>query len=81
MPKEKYDTEILEEAMNNAYQIVTGKFTFEQLLEETGEACIPFDIRKEEPDLDGMLEYFIETEEYEKCSELQKLINDKTNKK
>ena len=81
MPKEKYDTEILEEAMNNAYQIVTGKFTFEQLLEKTGEACIPFDIRKEEPDLEGMIEYFIEIEEYEKCSELQKIINGKENTK
>ena len=68
MPKEKYDTEVLEEAMNNAYFIAIGKYTFEEL---------PFDIREEEPDLEGMIEYFIETEEYEKCSELQKLINER----
>jgi hypothetical protein len=76
MPSEKYDTEILEEAMNNAYQIVTGQFTFDEILERDDEACIPFDIRTEGPDIEGMIEYFIETEEYEKCAELVKLKKD-----
>jgi|10_taG_2_1085330.scaffolds.fasta_scaffold291970_2 methyl coenzyme M reductase subunit D len=78
MPKEKYDTEILDEAMNNAYDIIIGKYTFEEIMETTGEACLPFDIRKEDPDLTGMIEYFIETEEYDKCTALQKLINEET---
>ena len=77
MQQEKYDTEILDEAMNNAYNIIIGKYTFEEIIETTGEACLPFDIRNEDPDLTGMIEYFIETEEYEKCDELQKLIDGK----
>ena len=81
MPKEKYDTEILEEAMNNAYLIAIGKYTFEELLEKTGEACVPFDARTEGPDLESMIEYFIETEEYEKCSELKNLINERDRRK
>jgi len=81
MPKEKYDTEVLDEAMNNAYFIAIGKYTFEELLEKTGEACVPFDARTEEPDLESMIEYFIETEEYEKCSTLKNLINERKRRK
>jgi len=81
MPKEKYDTEVLDEAMNNAYFIAIGEYTFEELLEKTGEACVPFDARTEEPDLESMIEYFIETEEYEKCSTLKNLINERKRRK
>jgi len=75
MPKEKYDYEILDEAMNNAYEIIVNHKTFDTIIDETGECSLPFDIREEEPDLTGMIEYFIETEEYEKCAVLQKIIN------
>ena len=78
MPEEKYDYEILDEAMNNAYDIIMGVKTFDYIMEGTGECSLPFDIREEEPDLEGIIEYFIETEEYEKCAVLQKIIdNDK----
>jgi len=73
MRKEKYDTEILDEAMNNAFQIIIGNKTFDKIMDEEGECSLPFDIRQEEPDLEGMIEYFIETEEYEKCAVLQKI--------
>tara|TARA_Y100001938_G_scaffold143552_1_gene216486 strand:- start:19256 stop:19510 length:255 start_codon:yes stop_codon:yes gene_type:complete len=73
MRKEKYDTEILDEAMNNAFEIIIGNKTFDKIMDEEGECSLPFDIRQEEPDLEGMIEYFIETEEYEKCAVLQKI--------
>tara|TARA_R110000751_G_scaffold291943_1_gene399152 strand:- start:64 stop:300 length:237 start_codon:yes stop_codon:yes gene_type:complete len=73
MPREKYDQELLDEAMHNAYAIVTGKYTFETLLEQDIEIPLPFNIEQEGPDYDGMIEYFIETEEYEKCEVLLKL--------
>ena len=78
MPKEKYNYEVLDEAMNNAYEIIMGNKTFDLIMEEAGECSLPFDIREEEPDLQGMIEYFIETEEYEKCEVLQKIINNNT---
>lgn len=74
MPQEKYDTEILDEAMNNAYDIITGVKTFDHIMETRDECALPFDIRQEDPDLDGMIEYFIETEEYEKCEVLKQLL-------
>ena len=72
MPKEKYDYEILDEAMNNAYEIIMGIKTFDLIMEKEGECSLPFDIREEEPDLQGMIEYFIETEEYEKMFSITK---------
>ena len=75
MPKEKYDTEILDDAMNNAYAILIGETTFETLMEIHDEIPLPFNIQEEDPDYDGMIEYFIETEEYEKCEVLLKLKN------
>jgi|TARA_R110002020_G_scaffold189618_2_gene388868 hypothetical protein len=76
MPREKYDQEILDEAMRNAYAILTGKFTFENLMDLADEVALPFNIEKEKPDYDAMIEYFIETEEYEKCAKLVKLKNE-----
>jgi len=75
MPREKYDYEVLDEAMNNAYFIVTSVKTFDDIMDDLGECALPFDIRNETPDLSGMIEYFIETEEYEKCAVLQKLMD------
>jgi len=75
MPREKYDYEVLDEAMNNAYYIVTSAKTFDDIMDDSGECALPFDIRNEAPDLSGMIEYFIETEEYEKCAVLQKLMD------
>ena len=80
MPQEKYDYEILEEAMDNAYGIIVGEFTFDYLIEKNDEVMLPFDIRDEEPDIDGMIEYFISTEEYEKCTKLTEIKNNKLKK-
>ena len=57
MPKEKYDYEILEDAMNNAYEIIVGTKTFDKIMDDTGECALPFDIRDEEPDVEGMIEF------------------------
>jgi hypothetical protein len=75
MPREKYDYEVLDEAMNNAYDIIMGIKTFDTIMEGDGECVLPFDVRQEEPDLEGMIDYFIETEEYEKCEVLKKIMD------
>ena len=50
MQREKYDSEILDEAMRNAYAILTGQVTFELLFKKLDEVSLPFHIEKEEPD-------------------------------
>tara|TARA_R100000988_G_scaffold100592_1_gene71578 strand:+ start:456 stop:674 length:219 start_codon:yes stop_codon:yes gene_type:complete len=59
----------------NSYKLIVGEKTMEDLVEKSK---IPiFFIHPEEnydnEDLDTMIEYFISTEEYEKCAVLNKL--------
>ena len=71
------EIEILGEAYENAYMILTGKIQVEEFLLQETEAgkvvFLPFDPK--EPDtirliIDDVIAYFEEGEEYEKCSEL-----------
>tara|TARA_R110002074_G_scaffold1263_1_gene7581 strand:+ start:18264 stop:18569 length:306 start_codon:yes stop_codon:yes gene_type:complete len=71
------EIEILGEAYENAYMILTGKVLVEEfLLRETESGRIvflPFDPKEPETVeliIDDVIEYFEEGEEYEKCSEL-----------
>ena len=59
----------------NSYKLIVGEKTIDEIVEKSK---LPiFFINPEEDydneDLDTMIEYFISTEEYEKCSELTKL--------
>ena len=63
----------------NTFNLITGKLTYEEILTESngpGGGTIFFIFPEDEPDsedLDTMIEYFVSTEEYEKCSVLTKL--------
>jgi hypothetical protein len=75
------DLEMFHEAMSNAYLLVTNRVSMENLYESLdkglGHLSLPFDPAvhdgKSDDVLDMLVEYFIETEEYEKCSELMKI--------
>ena len=59
----------------NSYKLIVGEKTMDELIEKSN---IPiFFIHPEEnydnEDLDTMIDYFITTEEYEKCAILNKL--------
>jgi len=76
--REKYDSEILEEAMNYAYLIVTGKATFEDLMDKEDEVMLPYNILEEEDvNFELLITYFEEEEEYEKCAELMEIKKQK----
>jgi len=93
----EFDQRMLSAAMNNTYLILTGKASYETLLEKESmqkgsidqhvDTALLFNPMTDEynpefPHLhnevnsdelvDSMIEYFVETEEYEKCSELVK---------
>jgi hypothetical protein len=81
MPREKYDHEILAEAMNYAYLIVTKKATFEDLVDKEDEVMLPYNILEEEDvNFEMLIQYFEEEEEYEKCADLMKIKKSKENK-
>jgi len=74
MPKTIEDTQILEESMKNAYLILTGKYTFEELFSRKNKGFwlpskeeYPIDV------VDDVISFYEREEEYEKCQELLKL--------
>ena len=76
------DLEIYEKAMENAYSLITKKRTLDDIyndFEKNGihDFYLPFDPLSEDgrsPDIiDMVIEYYTNTEEYEKCAELVKI--------
>ena len=76
------DQEIADKALNNAYQLIIGTVTLEDLFlkAEKGskldaEVYLPFDPYHGIPHdcIDILMDHFIYTEEYEKCAELVKV--------
>jgi hypothetical protein len=72
----------LDLAMNNGYHILMGDITIDDLLSNSSrqKLYISFDPDKLQSNdywddiINNMINYFIETEEYEKCAELKKLL-------
>ena len=62
---------MMEECMRNTYEVLTNKQHIEDILEDEPTSMFygnPFKITIE--DIDEMIEFFENTEEYEKCMEL-----------
>lgn len=79
--KIQLENELLDEAVNNSYDIVTNKTTLGDLLlsKEDGEhTAIAHDMEDgwTNDDLEIFIAYFEHKEEYEKCAVLQKILND-----
>ena len=65
--------DLYDEAMENAYLLITKKLTFDQLLEYNG-CPLPYHPKKNVNNdvIDELIDYFCTLEEYEKCGELKK---------
>ena len=69
---------MIDKCMNNSYRVMTLKSTVDEILSKNKKAMFygdPFDYTNS--DIDEVIEYFENTEEYEKCGEL---LNEKTAK-
>jgi|TARA_R100001530_G_scaffold132710_1_gene105374 hypothetical protein len=85
------DLELYNTAMENAYNVITGKITLDQVYidiedsDEDLEFPLPFnpflheDVSDEE--IDEIIDHFVELEEYEKCQDLVNCKNAKNVKK
>ena len=67
--------------MRSSYELLMGKKTMKQLIEETGSLYLIFSPEREaiimvDDIYDTLIDYFISTEEYEKCAEILKVKND-----
>ena len=69
--------EFIEIGINNSYLIMTGKLTVEELIEYKSDSIIFFTSPENYTieDIDEMIKYFENTEEYEKCNELSHCRN------
>ena len=69
----------IDKGIVNTFNLITGKSTYEEIIAESngpGGGTIFFVFPEDEPDnedIDTMIDYFVSTEEYEKCSVLTKL--------
>jgi hypothetical protein len=75
------DAIILDTAYNNAWMLLTGEITFDELMasqfsegRELVMAYDPDNVPKEE-EFKNMIAYFIEEEDYEKCAKLRDIMN------
>ena len=71
----------MENAMNNSYDLLTNNKSIEQLIVENGISDLVFAHNVEtEPtkeDIENMLHYFKESEDYEKCAVLSNINNNR----
>tara|TARA_B100000674_G_scaffold117577_1_gene88795 strand:+ start:653 stop:925 length:273 start_codon:yes stop_codon:yes gene_type:complete len=71
------DEEMVDLAMNNAYAMLVGNKSIDDLLDDDNKEMILVpdpDITDEELSED-LIEYFITTEEYEKCAKIKDLMS------
>ena len=65
---------MIEECMRNTYEVLTNKQSIEDILSDEPKSMFygnPSEVKDE--DIDEMIEFFENTEEYEKCGELLEL--------
>ena len=69
---------MIEECIRNTFDVLTNRQTIEEILDSEPKTMFygnPFEVKDE--DINEMIEFFENTEEYEKCSELQELLKAK----
>jgi hypothetical protein len=81
LEKDEKNRYLLQMAFNNSYDILTNKITFSELLDITqnskeGYTALAHDIDQgvSKQDINNMILYFQEKEEYEKCAVLHKML-------
>jgi hypothetical protein len=69
------DDEMVDLAMNNAYAMLVGNKSIDELLDEDEEMVLVPDPEITDEELsEDLIEYFITTEEYEKCAKIKDLM-------
>jgi hypothetical protein len=70
------DDELVDLAMNNAYAMLVGNKSIDELLDEEEEMVLVPDPEISDEELsEDLIEYFITTEEYEKCAKIKDLMS------
>ena len=68
------ENNMIENSIINSYYIMTGETTVEEIIKRNKFPILFTEANNySNEDIDEMLDYFISTEEYEKCAKLMKL--------
>ena len=83
LQQRELDGIILAEAFSNSYKLLIKELTFEDIIERDTDkeyvAVLTYD-PDEGPllvELENMIDYYIEHEEYERCSKIKEIMNDR----
>jgi|TARA_B110000438_G_scaffold269042_1_gene285101 hypothetical protein len=69
------DEELVDLAMNNAYAMLIGNKSIDDILDQEDEMVLIPDPEITDEELsEDLIEYFITTEEYEKCAKIKDLM-------
>ena len=69
------DEELVDLAMNNAYAMLIGNKSIDDILDQEDEMILVPDPEITDEELsEDLIEYFITTEEYEKCAKIKDLM-------
>tara|TARA_R100000654_G_scaffold34391_2_gene59798 strand:+ start:4934 stop:5245 length:312 start_codon:yes stop_codon:yes gene_type:complete len=75
------DQILLDKAYNNAWLILSGQITFDELLgqnfqkEESMIMAFDPEMGPKKEELENMIAHFIESEQYERCAKLTEILN------
>lgn len=78
--KQEENESLLAKAYQNSYDVLTKKITFEDLMmsdfQDNNSTILAFDpdCGPKKSELENMIEFYIENENYERCSELNKIL-------
>ena len=70
--KSMTDEEFVDLSNRNSFALLTGDMSFDDIEEGMGLVHDPF--KKDPKEIEGIMQYFIDTEEYEKCAVLRDMI-------
>ena len=69
------DHELVDLAMNSAYDVLIGNKTIDEIMDQDAEMIfVPDPEISDEIMSEDLIEYFITTEEYEKCAKIKDLM-------
>jgi hypothetical protein len=69
------DHELVDLAMNSAYDVLIGNKTIDEIMDQDAEMIfVPDPEVSDEIMSEDLIEYFITTEEYEKCAKIKDLM-------
>ena len=79
--QQQLDDILLDQAYNNSWLILSGQITFDELIQHEFNSGKEFimsydpDNGPKEEELENMIAYYIDTEDYEKCAKLQSILD------